>query len=317
MRTIPLCIRTRTAPLAVALGLATLAASCGAEEPPSSGQGGASPRSEPLAVVATTMQLQDFTRQVGGPRVKVTGILGPDSEPHEYEPTPSDADAVSESRVVVENGANLDEWLDDLLAGAGAESLRVNATKGIELLPTEEEGFPGDPHVWHDPDGAKTMVDNVAAGLTAADPAGRSSYERGAATYKEEIDRMAAEIRSTFRAIAPERRALVTSHDAFGYFARAYDVDVVGSVLPSITTDSEPSARRVRELVDEIRARRVRTIFTEEAVDPRLERQVAEEAGAEVSTSLYADALGEPGSEASTFVGAELANARAMAEAWR
>jgi ABC-type Zn uptake system ZnuABC Zn-binding protein ZnuA len=186
----------------------------------------------------------------------------------------------------------------------------------VALLPTDEQGFPGDPHVWHDPDAAARMVDNIAAGLTRADPAGRDAYRRGAAAYKQRLDRMAATIRKTFAPIPPERRDLVTSHDAFGYFARAYDVNVVGSVLPAVTTEAEPSAQQIRTLVDEIRAEGVRTIFTEEAVEPRLERQVAEEASARVSTSLYADALGPPGTGAEGFVEAELANARAMRTAW-
>ena len=289
MRTIP--GKSRVALLAGAATLALVA--CGGE-PQRAGSTSAS--AERLPVVATTMQLQDFTRRVGGDRVEVTGILGPDSEPHEYEPTPKDADAVSEAAVVIANGANLDEWLGDLLDNAGSEAPRVDASEGIELLPTEEEGFPGDPHVWHDPQNAKAMVDAVAAGLAQADPEGRAAFERNAAAYQAEIDAMADEIRTEFEPIPAERRTLVTSHDAFGYFARAYDVEVVGSVLPSVTTDTEPSARQVRTLVEAIRRARVGTIFTEEAVDPKLERQVAEEAGAEVSTSLYADALGAPGS---------------------
>ncbi len=294
----------------LAVGATTVA---GCED---AGGGQAGERDDRLRVVTTTMQLQDFARQVGGDRVEVTGILDADAEPHEYEPTPSDADAVARADLVVSNGANLDEWLDDVLDQAGAEAPRVEATRGFPLLPTEEEGFPGDPHVWHDPALAKRMVANVAAGLARADPAGRAAYNGNAEAYAERIDRMADEIREAFAPVPPGRRNLVTSHDAFGYFARAYDVEVVGSVLPTLTTESEPSAQQIRRLVEEIRAKGVTTIFTEEAVEPRLERRIAEEAGARVSTSLYADALGPPGSGAETFVDAELANARAMLSAW-
>ena len=269
-----------------------------------------------VRVVATTMQVADFARQVGGDRVEVTGLLDAEAEPHDYEPTPSDAEAVSEADLVVSNGAGLDDWLGDLLEQAGADAPRVEAARGVTLLPTEEEGFPGDPHVWHDPRAAARMVDNVAAGLTRADPAGRDAYRRRAAIYRRRLDRVAKSIREGFAPIPPERRDLVTSHDAFGYFARAYDVNVVGSVLPAVTTDAEPSAQQIKALVDRIRAEGVRVIFTEEAVEPRLERRVAEEAGARVSTSLYADALGAPGSGAEGFVEAELANARAMRSAW-
>ena len=270
-----------------------------------------------VSVVATTMPVADFARQVGGARVEVTGLLDAEAEPHKYEPTPSDADAVARADLVISNGAGLDGWLDGLLEQVGAYAPRVEAAEGIALLPTEEKGFPGDPHVWHDPKAAARMVDNVAAGLTRVDSAGRAVYRRRAAALRRRIERMAATISASFAAIPPERRDLVTSHDAFGYFARAYDVNVIGSVLPAVTTEAEPSAQQIDALLNEIRAEGVRTIFTEEGVEPRLERRVAEEADARVSTSLYADALGAPGSGATGFVEAQLANARAMRDAWR
>jgi len=310
-------MRTSRIPVGLSTVVAALAlAACGSED----GSGGSSASAEgasgKVAVVATTMQLQDFARQVGGERVEVTGILDAGAEPHEYEPTPSDADAVAEADVVLANGANLDGWLDDLLANAGADAARVDASKGIELLPTDEEGFPGDPHVWHDPANAKRMVDAVAAGLRRADPEGASAYARNATAYKARLDEMAATIRREFAAVPAGERKIVTTHDALGYFARAYDVEVVGAVLPSVTTQTETSGRRIRELVDTIRAQDVRAIFTEAGVDPKLERQIAEEAGVAVETSLYADVLGQPGSGADEYVEAELANARAMIASW-
>ena len=288
--------------------LAPGAVGCGGPE----GRAGAGER---LPVVATTMPLQDFVRQVGGDRVEVAKILDAGSEPHAYEPTPSDADAVAGARVVVSNGAGLDDWLDDLLAQVGADAVRVEATHGLPLLPTGERG-PPDPHAWHDPELAKRMVDAIADGLSRADPAGRATYLRNAATYRATLDRMAAEVRRRFAGVPSRRRLLVTSHDAFGYFARAYDLEIVGSVLPTVTGEGEPSARHVRRLIEDMRARRVRTMFTEKGADPRLERRVAEEAGARVSPSLYADILGPPGSGPGAFVEAELANARAMHAAW-
>lgn len=295
------------------LAALTLAA-CGSDDEPTSGA--AATPAEKVAVVATTMQLQDFARQVGGDRVQVTGILDAEAEPHEYEPTPSDADAVSEADVVLENGANLDEWLDDLLANAGADATRVNAAQGIELLPTDEEGFPGDPHIWHDPDNAKAMVDTVAAGLGKADPEGAATFTKNAEAYKGRLDEMAATIREEFEAIPEAERDIVTTHDALGYFARAYDVNVVGAVLPSVTTETETSGRQVRDLVAAIKAQDVKAIFSEAGVDPKLERQIAREAGASVESSLYADVLGAPGSGAEGYVEAELANARAMVASW-
>lgn len=285
-----------------AAGAASLAllAGCGDDD---SGSG-------KVQVVATTMQLQDMTRQIGGDLVEVDGILGPDAEPHEYEPRPSDADAVADADVVIENGAGLDDWLDDLLEGAGTDAERVEASEGIEVVD-------GDPHVWHDPENAKRMASRIEAGLIEARPAEAQRFRARAATYRDRIDAMAHQIRELFRPIPAERRKLVTSHDSFGYFARAYGIEVVGSVLPSLTTDTEPSGEGIRTLVEDIKRAKVDTIFTEAAVDAKLEEQVAEEAGARVATDLYADTLGDDGSGAETLVDAELHNARAMAEAWR
>lgn len=289
--------------------LALVAAGCGSGDA-SADSGGK------MQVVATTMQLQDFAREVGGDRVTVAGILGPEDEPHEYEPTPGDADALSSARVIVENGAGLDEWLSDLRANAPGDAVVVTASDGVTLLPTDEDGRPGDPHIWHDPADAARMVDNIAAGFAEADPDGADTYRANAGRYKAELQRMATEIRQIFAPIPPAKRLLVTNHDALGYFTRAYDITQVGSVLPSVTTEVEPSARQIQALIDEIRASGAKVIFTEEALDPRLERQVASEAGATVDASLYADVLGAPGSEGDTFIKAELANARAMAQAW-
>jgi ABC-type Zn uptake system ZnuABC Zn-binding protein ZnuA/ABC-type Mn2+/Zn2+ transport system permease subunit len=263
-----------------------------------------------LRVVATTMQLQDMTRQVGGDLVQVDGILGPDSEPHTYEPRPSDADAIARADVVVQHGAGLDDWLGDLVKAAGGHAKRVTATDGIRLVG-------GDPHVWHDPANAKAMVTRIESALVTARPAAATRFRARAQSYRDRLDRMARAIRTLFATVPRQRRKLVTSHDAFGYFARAYGVDVVGSVLPSLTTEVEPSGEQIRSLVRDIRRAGVRTIFTEAAVNAKLERQVAAEAGARVATDLYADVLGRRGSGADTLIGAELHNARAMLESWR
>jgi ABC-type Zn uptake system ZnuABC Zn-binding protein ZnuA/ABC-type Mn2+/Zn2+ transport system permease subunit len=296
----------RVAPAAALLAAFVALAGCG-----SSG-GDGRPK-----VVATTMQLADFARQVGGGRVEVRGLLDSSTDPHEYEPTPSDADAVAEADVVVRNGAGLDDWLGDLLQSAGGDAKQVDATDGIRLLPSAGGRFDGDPHAWHDPANAKRMVAAIAAALAKADPPGAATYRANAARYERRIDAMATRIRALFARVPRARRNLVTSHDSLGYFARAYGVNVVGSVLPTLTTGTDPSGQQVRRLVDDIRRAHVTTIFTERGVSAKLERQVAGEAGARVSTSLYADVLGAPGSGADTFVGAEVRNAEAMVGAWR
>src|SRR5919112_1980337 len=206
------------------------------------------------------MPLQDFARQVGGDRVEVVGLLDAESEPHDYEPTPSDADAV---------------------AGGPA----------------------GVAHRGRPPPPPRPLLPPARA-----PPAGGAATPRNAPAYKARLDRMAAGIRRSFAGVPEDRRVLVTSHDAFGYFARVYDVEIVGSVLPTVSGEAEPSARQVRHLIEEVRARDVGTVFTEKGVAPRLEQRIAEEAGARVSAVLYADSLGPPGSPTSTFIGAEVAN---------
>ena len=296
--------RLRPAVPAAALATAALLlAACGDD---SGGSG--KPR-----VVATTMQLQDFARQVGGDDVQVDGILGPDAEPHEYEPKPSDAEAVADADVVIANGGGLDDWLGDLLDSAGGDAERVSV---IDELP-DGIGTDQDPHVWHDPGWAKEIVDAVEVALVEAAPDAAGRIRSNADRLRGEIDATDRRIHALLDPIPAERRKLVTSHDSLGWFARAYGIEVVGSVLPTVSTDTEPSGEQVRELVDDIRAAGVDTIFTEHAVNAKLERQVAEEAGATVSTSLYADTLGKPGTPEGTLTGAELHNAEAMAEAWR
>jgi manganese/zinc transport system permease protein len=296
--------RARPALPATALAALALAASgCGDDE-----SGSGKPR-----VVATTMQLQDMARQVGGDAVEVHGILGPDAEPHEYEPKPSDAEAVADADLVIANGGGLDDWLGDLLDNAGGDAQRVTV---LDELPNNI-GADEDPHIWHDPGWAKEMVDAVEFAIREQAPEARWRIKENADRLRNEIDATERKIRALLDPIPAGRRKLVTSHDAFGWFARAYGIEVVGSVLPSVTTDAEPSGEQVRELVEDIRAADVDTIFTEHAVNAKLERQVADEAGARVSTSLYADTLGEPGTPTGTLTGAELHNARAMAEAWR
>jgi ABC-type Zn uptake system ZnuABC Zn-binding protein ZnuA/ABC-type Mn2+/Zn2+ transport system permease subunit len=275
------------------------------------GCGGGSEDSGKLRVVTTTMQLQDVARQVGGTDVEVESILGAGTEPHGYEPKPSDADSVADAEVVLQNGGGLDDWLDDLLDSAGGDAERV---KMVEAFPQVVGG--DDPHIWHDPELAKDMADTVAEALGAAEPTLASRFRSNAAAYKHKLDGMAAQIRTLLRPVPRERRKLVTSHDSLGRFARNYGIEVVGSVLPGFTTDTEPSGDQLRRLIADIRRAGVDTIFTEHAVDAKVEEQVAREAGARVSTALYADTLAEEG-PASTLIGAELHNARAMAEAWR
>ena len=269
------------------MALAGIAVGCG----DNASEGGSG-----LKVVATTQQLGDMAKQVGRDRVDVTTILGAKVDPHDYEPRPSDAQAISEADVVLQSGGEVDAWLEDLVDQAGGDAKRVNVGEdvGADLE---------DPHWWQDPRLAVRAVDAIAKTLGAdASP--------GAAAHKREIEATDRAIAACMQRIPADRRKLVTNHDAFGYFARRYDIEVLGSIIPGRSSAAQPSAGDVRELVNAIEREDVTTIFPETALNQRLEEAVARDAGVEVGPPLYADTVGPDG----TYLGALRHDARAMAE---
>ena len=271
----------------VAAGL-TGAAGCG--RPPGTADGR-------LAVVATTTQLGDFARTVGGARVAVTQLLRPNTDPHEYEPTPKDVGAVADAKVVLEHGLGLDNWLDQVVANAGGSAVRVVTTAGIALLPH------GDPHVWLDPGNAIKMVRNVEQALASVDPAGATTYHANAEGLVGRITALDRELVARIAAIPAARRKIVTDHDAFGYFARHYGIKIVGTTLPSLSTAAEPSTRQITALAATIRREGVRVVFSEASINPRLERALADQAGVTLGAPLYGDSLGPADTPAGTYLG--------------
>lgn len=284
-----MCPRNRRLGLAaiLAVGLAVLTG-CGRQSDAGNGH---------LAVVATTTQLGDFARTVGGARVSVTQLLRPNTDPHEYEPTPTDVQAVADATVVLEHGLGLDNWLDQVASNAGGSAARVLTTSGIVLLPG------GDPHVWLDPGNAVRMVAAVERALIAADPPGATTYHANARGLTDRITAMDAELEAQIATVPVGRRKIVTDHDAFGYFARRYGIDIVGTTLPSLSTAAEPSAKQLDTLAATIRKEGVRVVFSEASIDPRVEQALADEAGATLGAPLYADALGPAGTPAGTYLG--------------
>jgi len=258
-----------------------------------------------IAVVATTTQMQDLVRNVGGGRVHVVGILRPNVDPHDFEPTPSTVVALTGAKLVVESGVGLDAWADQLVASAGTSAPVFDAAAGLPIRGD-------DPHWWGDP----TLVERAAAALARrlgeVDPGHRAAYARNGARYIRQVARMDAENRRLVATVPPADRKLVTNHDAFGYLAAHYGIRVVGSVFPALSTAAQPSAQDVASLIGRIRAQHVRAIFTESSLDPTLERQIAAEAGVHVYANLYGDTLGPPGSPGATYLEMERWNVRAM-----
>jgi zinc/manganese transport system substrate-binding protein len=291
------------------LALALLVVATGA-----AGSAGAAPahRMGTLDVVATTTQLQDLVRNVGGSRVSVTGILEPNVDPHEYEPKPSDAVALSSARLIVESGVGLDAWMGKLIDEAGGDAPVFVASRGLAIRPGDAAEPQGDPHWGHDPTNFEKAATALAVSLGKVDRAGRSSYLRNAARYVATLKAMDAANMRALRAVPVAKRKLVTNHDAFAYFAAHYGITVLGSVLSSLSTSAQPSAQDISELVGKIRRAHVRAIFTESSINPKLEQQIAGEAGVKVYANLYGDTLGPAGSKGATYVQMERWNVTAI-----
>lgn len=269
-----------------------------------------------LQVVATTTQIGDFVREVGGNTVDVDQILQPNTDPHEYEPRPSDVAGAAEAKLVFANGDELDKWVDQIVEDSGSGAGVVDLGAGVPVrLPGESSGAEAsrfDPHWWHDPRNAEAAVSEIERHLAAADPRHRRAFERNARAYLAKLRELDAGIAKCMRSVPATDRKLVTDHDAFGYFAKRYGIDVVGAVIPSQTTQAQPSAKDLSELVALIEREHVKAIFPESSLSPRVAEAIAEQTGATSEYSLYGDTLGPAGSDGATYLTMEAANANAM-----
>jgi ABC-type Zn uptake system ZnuABC Zn-binding protein ZnuA len=254
--------------------------------------GAGSPRSG-LKVVTTTTILADLAKNVGGDRVSVTSIAPAGAHIEEYSPKPDDARKVSEAAVIVVNGFDLDQWAEGLLKNKRADALVITLTEG---LPAIEDN----PHMWFDVELTRKYVERIRDGLIRADAAGKDAYTRSASAYDAELTKLHDELRRKAAELPAARRKLVTSHDAFPYFAKAYGFEVVGFVQPE--ADKEPSASELAELVDKVRKAGVPAIFVESQASPKLSEALAKEAGVtKVVTDIPTDSLNER--PADTYIG--------------
>ncbi len=262
-------------------------------------------------VVATTSIIGDWAKVVGGNDVALTTLVGPDGDPHEYEPVPADSIAIGEADVVLENGFGLEHWLDKLYTAASAAGTRVVITKGIEVrhVPGGGGDRPDgkdddrDPHAWQSVKNAEVMVDDVRDALIQVDPSHAAGYTARAAAYEKQLVALDTYAMQQIHSIPASRRKLVTSHDAFGYFGQRYGIDISRSALESVTTEAaDPSARQIAEVVEAIRSSGVPVIFLENIQNPKLIDQIASEADVKVGPPLYSDALGKPGTDGDTYL---------------
>ena len=252
----------------------------------------------PLRVVASFSILADIARNVGGDRVVVTALVGPDADAHVYDPRPSDIATLARADVLLTNGLGFEGWMDRLVGSSGFRGRRVVAAAGIEPLPADGHD---DPHAWQDPRIVERYVNRISAALAAIRPADAASFAVNAERYRRELRALDAEIRRAVDTLPPERRRFVTSHDAFGYFARRYGFTFLAP--QGWSTDDEASARDVAALIRQLKAGSVRAVFIENMTDPRLIERIAAEGGATVGGRLYSDALAQPGEPAGTYLG--------------
>jgi ABC-type Zn uptake system ZnuABC Zn-binding protein ZnuA len=265
-----------------------------------------------ITVVATTTQMQDMVRNVGGGRVHLVGILKPNVDPHDFEPTPATAVALAGAKLVVESGVGVDSWADQLVASAASGTPVFVASDGLPVRHGDSAEPAGDPHWWHDPTLFERAVAAFARRLGEIDPGGRAVYQHNADRYAARIQAMDRANVQLIATVPRGQRRLVTNHDAFGYFAAHYGITIIGSVLPSLSTAAQPSAKGVADLIERIRGSHVRAIFTESSINPSLEQRIASEAGVRVYANLYGDTLGPPGSPGATYISMERWNMRAM-----
>ena len=254
-----------------------------------------------LRVVATFSILGDLTKQVGGDRVEVTTLARPDGDAHVFSPSPADARTVSAAKLVVTNGLGLEGWMTRLVKASGAKVPIVVASKGIASRQMAEDGkMETDPHAWQSVANAKVYVGNIRDGLIAADPASKDAYSGNATAYLAKLDALETEVKAAIAAIPADRRKIITSHDAFGYFSAAYGLQFVAP--EGVSTDTEPTARDVARIIAQIRKDKIPAVFLENISDPRLMQQIARETGARIRGKLYSDALSKPDGPAATYV---------------
>jgi zinc/manganese transport system substrate-binding protein len=261
----------------------------------------AAPALAKTQVVATITILADMARNIGGDAVDVTSLVGPDGDAHVYEPTPADVQTLARAQVLIVNGLGLEGWMERLGDAAGFKGAKVTVTTGIKARKMEEDGKTvTDPHAWQDLANGLIYVRNIADGLCKADASHCDQFMHNAASYSDALRALDDEVRAEIATVPPAKRIVVTTHDAFGYFAAAYGVKFLAA--QGIGTEAEATVAGLAALTRQIKANHVTALFFENMSDTRLMASIARETGVSPGPPLYADALSPPAGPASTYV---------------
>lgn len=260
-----------------------------------------------LKVLAVESFLADIAQNVAGERFIVESLIPPGTDPHTFQPTPLDVTKITNSQVLIANGAGLEEWLQEILDNAGGEQLMIEASQGL----SENSSRPGDPHFWLDPNFVIHYAEKIRDGYIQVDPGGKAVYAQNVADYIAELKSLDSWIADQVNQIPPERRILVTNHESFGYFADRYGFNIIGTIIPSVSTVSSPSAQQLVQLIEAIKKTKAPAILLESGTNPKLAEQVAREADVKVIIDLYTHSPPIPDG----YVGMMRYNTRAIVDA--
>jgi zinc/manganese transport system substrate-binding protein len=266
-----------------------------------------------LKVLATFSILGDFVIAVGGNRVDVTSLVGPNSDAHVYSPAPADARKVADAKVVVTNGLGFEGWMGRLVRASGTKAKVTETTSGIATRKLADGH--ADPHAWQSAEHGKIYVANIRDALVATDPPGRADYESNAAAYLAKLDALDRELKAAVASIPAERRRIISSHDAFGYLQQAYGIEFIAP--QGLSTESEASARDVARIITQIKREKIPAVFLENISDPRLMERIAKETGARLGGKLYSDALTDRNGDAPSYIDMMRHNMRQIVAALR
>lgn len=280
-----------------------LLAGCHGTNEPSAPSKGAQP-GQKISVLATTGMIADAARRVGGEHVDVTALMGPGVDPHLYQPTARDQGRLQSARIVLYNGLHLEGKMVETFETLAKKKTVVAVSRDItqdKLLGWASTGGLHDPHIWFDVTLWQTVVKTVAAALSKADPAHRTNYDENCKKYLDELEKLHAYCQKRAEELPQEHRLLITSHDAFHYFGRAYGFQVVG--IQGISTETEAGLKAITDAVDLIKKRKLAAIFPESSVPKSAIARVANDSGVKLGPELFSDALGAPDSSAGTYAG--------------
>ena len=268
-----------------------------------------------LKTVATFSILADLVKNVGGDRVDVQALVGPNGDAHVYQPAPGDAKTLADAKVVFANGLGFEGWIARLIKASGTRAPMIVTTKGVKPRKADDDHGHGDadPHAWQSVANAKIYVANIRDALVAADPAGKTAYEANAAAYLSKLDALDAEVKAAVEKIPADRRKIITTHDAFGYFGAAYGIAFIAPL--GVSTEAEVSARDVAKIITQIRKQKLPAVFLENITDDRLLQRIGAESGARIGGTLYSDALTDEKGAAPTYIDMVRHNVRQLADA--